>query len=145
MPTTPHWSDEAIAELKRSVLALRRRVRVVIVEDSPDDVLLLRELLKPYQCDITEFCSARECLVFMRDNPALIDLVFLDIKLLGMSGLDLVKTTKLMGLSFNYVITTGYDDPEVQAQAHELGVIAIFKKPPTREQMDSIFGQITKS
>lgn len=125
--------------------ALRRRVRVVVVEDSAGDVLILRHLLESYPCDISEFQSAKEAEIFMANNPTLVDLVFLDIKLLGMSGLDLVKHTKSMGLSFNYVITTGYDDPLIASQAHELGVIAIFRKPPTKEQMDSIFGQITKT
>jgi len=141
---TGHWSDKAVADLSAAMAAMRRRVTVLIVEDNADEAFVLAEMLKGYPCDVETVRDAGSFYQFIADNRKPIDLTFLDIRLNNADGLDLIKTANKAGTILKFIVLTGYPSEEMSLRARELGAVAVFIKPPTTEQMDALFGQISK-
>jgi DNA-binding NarL/FixJ family response regulator len=71
--------------------------------------------------------SAEEALLESRGKP--IDLLISDVRLPGMSGLDLVKKMRVRNPTLRVIIMTGLTDPRVMDTVRELNVNGFFQKP----------------
>lgn len=93
--------------------------KVLIVEDSTFFRRLLKEtLLSQYpQMDILEAPNAEEALKKMNEFTP--DLIFVDIRLPGESGLDFTRKIKSMYPNIPIIILTSYDLPEYREAAKE--------------------------
>lgn len=92
--------------------------RTLIVEDS----FIFRKLLKETllsrfpSMDIVEAIDGNEALQKIETPPP--DLIFIDIKLPGESGLELTKKIKALYPDVNIIILTSYDLPEYRDAAY---------------------------
>jgi CheY-like chemotaxis protein len=80
--------------------------RVLIVDDEPDERDLLAELLSGPNRAVEVRDTARAALEFLQHNP--VDLVFLDYRMPGTSGLDLAEQIKAKYPQAHIVMCTGY-------------------------------------
>jgi two-component system response regulator len=127
-------------------------VRVVVVEDNEDDRALLVRQLKKSQIDshVKFFADGREALDFLGSMPPpepYTDLiaVFLDLKLPGMSGVELLrgirKLPRVSGVPV--IIMTSSLDPRDFETCQQLKVAAFVPKPITFESFSkSIAGLV---
>jgi CheY-like chemotaxis protein len=115
-------------------------VRVLVVEDEEHDRdLLMRQLRKSGIADHVKFLSdGKEALTFLSVLPIpapFCDLIaiFLDLKLPGMSGVDLLREIRKMPRVQNtpVVIMTGSLDPRDFEACQNLKVAAFIPKPVT--------------
>jgi two-component system LytT family response regulator len=96
----------------------------IVVEDEP----LARERLAgyvralPYLSLLAEFDEALEALAFLKTQR--VDLVFLDIGLGGLSGIQLLETT---AVTSQVILTTAH--PEFALKAYDLKVVDYLLKP----------------
>jgi len=108
--------------------------RILVVDDSPDNRQLLAELLRSAGCRVLEASGGEEALTMLRSDA--IDLAFVDLRMNGMSGLDVVRTkqtsTRIVVLS-----ASAFDHERVAAL--DAGADAFLTKP-FREQ--AIFAQL---
>lgn len=113
-------------------------LRCIIVEDEP----LAEERLVGYvrRLPLLElagtFTNAPEALAFLKTNE--IDLVFLDIKLGGWSGLEMLETRTVKS---KVILTTAYQ--EHAARAYELDVADYLVKPFTFERFVQAVDRVT--
>lgn len=99
-------------------------IRCLIVEDEPIAAGILEDYIRqvPY-LHLTGRCSdALYALEALRDEP--VDLIFLDIHLPGLKGLDFVKTLQNPP---QIILTTAYHDYAMAG--YELGVVDYLLKP----------------
>lgn len=75
-------------------MASHSRLRIAIVEDNPDNRLLLRAMLSG-RCEIDEYATGQEALDGLRRSPP--DLVLMDISLPGMDGLEVLSRLRADG------------------------------------------------
>jgi len=80
---------------------------------------------RPY--DITVVASAEEALLELGRGP--IDMVVTDLRLPGMTGLELLARIRQTNPNLRAILITGQPTPEVRAQAAALGVVAFLPKP----------------
>jgi len=114
--------------------------RVVVVEDNPDDRdLLIRQLRKSKIDHHVKFLSnGRDALHFLSQLPPaepFCDLIaiFLDLKLPGLSGVDLlrkIKDTPRVARTPVVIMTSSLDPRDFEV-CQELGVAAFIPKPIT--------------
>jgi two-component system, response regulator YesN len=103
-------------------------LRVLIIEDNQ----IFREAFKTVLQErlpslvIEEAGSEEEAL--RRINEAPPDLIFTDMRLAGMNGLDLAQKVKKDFPRIRIVILTGYDFPEYRRKASQYGVDRYFVK-----------------
>ncbi|MDN3550238.1 LytR/AlgR family response regulator transcription factor [Mucilaginibacter aquaedulcis] len=105
-------------------MSLPKKFRCLIVDDEPP----AREVLRRYisQIPILELCgefgNAMQALIFLKQQQ--VDLLFLDIQMPQLSGIDLIGTLKHLP---KIVLTTAFDQYAVQA--FELDVTDYLVKP----------------
>jgi len=99
-------------------------MKCIIVDDEPlarEGIEMLTQML-PYLEIMGSFDSAVQILDFVQNNE--VDLIFLDIELPGLSGLDFLRSIKSDAF---VILTTAY--PQYALEAYELDVIDYLVKP----------------
>ena len=109
--------------------------KVLIVEDSTFFSTLLKEtLLSRYpKMDISEAPNAEEALKKM--NGFTPDIIFVDIRLPGQSGLEFTRKIKSTYPSVPVIILTSYDLPEYREAAKEYKADYFLSKGTTTKEV----------
>ena len=128
-----------------------RLVRILLVEDSPEDVLLTREALKDATIDheLHVAGDGREAMAFLRREPPhedapRPDLVLMDLNLPGMDGrqvLAAIKTDPRLQLIPVVVLTTSVSESDL-LNAYENSANAYVRKPVNLDRFIEVVRQI---
>lgn len=108
-------------------------MKILAIDDEKLALEMLENAIKTVCPDdeIFTFRNPKELLAFANDNVC--DIAFLDIKMRGMSGIELSKELKDLMPNINIIFVTGYDDYTGDAmQLHASGYIC---KPVTQEKI----------
>jgi CheY-like chemotaxis protein len=103
--------------------------RVLIVDDQRDIRQLLRYGLEALGLDIniTDVPSGEEALLVISRHK--FDLLVSDVRLAGMSGLELINKVRKRNPGLRVILITGMTDSEVRQQVKEAGADHFFFKP----------------
>jgi DNA-binding response OmpR family regulator len=103
--------------------------RVLVVEDNLEVRRMVTASLKTLgeEIEVLDMPSAEEALFIGTSQP--LDLVVMDIRLPGMSGLDMLPRLRKRNPETKIILITGVDDVRVRQQVSEAGVDAFFFKP----------------
>ncbi len=100
---------------------------VYIIDDDASVRVALERLLLSAGFRAISFSGAREFLG--AGVPAENACIITDVKMHGMSGLDLHRKLLEAGVRANFIFVTAYDTPEARREAREAGAVAYFRKP----------------
>ena len=112
---------------KEGGMSAEKTFTVFVVDDDDSVRMALRRLLQANEYQVTTFESAED---FLSSERFLTEgCLVLDIKLPGMSGLELYE--KLASYEANYpvVFITAHDNPQWQEQVAKTGAVAFLRKP----------------
>lgn len=103
--------------------------RILIVEDQRDVRRMLRAGIETLNPDIriVDVPSGEEAMLLIAVQP--FDLVIIDVRLPGISGLELKKRAQYQNPGLKLILITGVTDPEVRQEVAEAGADAYFFKP----------------
>jgi CheY-like chemotaxis protein len=103
--------------------------RVLIVDDQHEVRRMLAASLRTLgqQFDVLEVPSGEEALLISSRLP--LNLVVADVRLPGMSGLELVARLQKRSPKISTILVTGVDEPRLRRQVAEAGADAFFYKP----------------
>jgi CheY-like chemotaxis protein len=109
--------------------------RILVVEDDPQLRPVVVRLLQHAGYDVAETASGAAALQFWRESGA--DLVLTDIKMAGMSGIEVILQLRAHAPTVSIVAMSGVGpwDLETLRDAHLLGAVGILQKPFTREEL----------
>jgi DNA-binding NtrC family response regulator len=100
---------------------------ILIVEDEPSTAWALAEGLSDDGFSIDTFRSAEEALAWLKSGHS--DLVISDLRLPGMSGLDLARKLRRGRSAQPVILVTAYGDADTLDRARVAGVSDCFSKP----------------
>ena len=102
--------------------------RVLLVDDNTIFLKLFKEHLVSISPNllIQEEFSGEEALKKVNENPP--DLIFLDLRLPGMNGLQLAQEIKRDFPKIPIAFLTGYELPEYREAARQIGIDVFFSK-----------------
>jgi len=103
------------------------KLTIAVVEDDSPLRQAIARLLDVHGYATETFSCAEDYL--LRESGVAVDCLLLDIKLQGMSGIELHKELLVQGKAPPVIFITGKDDESVIAQAIDLGCIAFLHKP----------------
>jgi|SRR5262245_5274417 len=103
------------------------RALVVVVDDDASVRKALQRLLRSAEYDVEVFASAAEALAGKRLGEA--GCVVLDIRMPGISGLDLQRQLAGRYPRLPVVVITGHADEETRQRALAGGAVAVLYKP----------------
>ena len=116
----------------------RSTKRILIVDDDPATVRILRDVLGGFRHDheyqIAFAVDGDEALAALERDR--FDLVLLDIYMPGMSGLELLAEMRRLGLQTRVLMLTGNNDGRVAGQALASDILAYLPKPFDFERLD---------
>ena len=120
-------------------------LRIAICDDSEDDREILKSLLEknyisPDENVVYEFSSGKTAVSFLKNHPGEIDLLFLDIEMPGLSGMEAAEQIRTFDTSIQLIFVTGYPDYvfdgyRVQAMDYLMKPV---KEPRLREVLERI-------
>ena len=113
---------------------------ILIVDDEPGTSWALAEGLTDDGHTIDTFGSAEEAWAWLQKSQS--DLVISDLRLPGMSGLDLARKLRRGRHAQPVILVTAYGTPETLREARSLGVTDCFAKPFA---MDGLRRSVTRA
>jgi FixJ family two-component response regulator len=106
-------------------MTMDRRL-IAVVDDDADLLTALGRVLRAGGFDAALYGSAEQYLASPPAGP--LHCLVLDVKLGGMSGLDLQRRLKEQGSTVPIVIMTAFDDARLRKEAHGLGCVSVLDK-----------------
>ena len=120
------------------------RPRILVVDDEENLCAFMKLMLAKEGYDVVTTVSAREALDLLSDDG--MDLVFTDLMMPEMSGLDLVKKLREMRPETECVVMTAYASVDSAIEALKLGAADYIPKPFDLEYLDQAVSiQLTAS
>lgn len=115
-------------------------MKILIVDDQREVRRMIREALQSQfpNAFLQDVPSAEEAMVLLSGDR--FDLLVVDIRLAGMSGLEMVEKARQRQPDLNIVVVTGLSDPEIHQRLSEAPIQAWFAKPLS---MDAFLTSIT--
>jgi len=114
--------------------------RILIVDDEEKIIKLLTDAVSREGHDVTSCRSGEEALVLI--NKGQTDIILCDLKLGGMDGIELLKKTKQVSPSTDFVIMTAYASASTAVEAMRMGAYEYLIKPFQLDEVLLLLNQI---
>lgn len=101
--------------------------RMLIVDDEPDICENLADIFSDFGYDVRTACDGPSALALARQET--FDIALLDLRMPGMSGLELFKQLKEISQGTAAIIVTAYASSETAREAVEAGAWGVMSKP----------------
>jgi len=101
--------------------------RILVVDDDKDMCLLISEILQEESYEVNISYNGEDALSKIKENSY--DLVILDYKLFGISGLVVLKKARQVKPSIKVIMISAFGDDSTKAMARELGAFDFIDKP----------------
>ena len=108
---------------------------VYIVDDDQEVRESLNLLIRSIGLNVESYASAEEFLDRYEDCPGPPRCLVLDIRMPGLSGLDLQERLLADNIYIPIVVITGYGDVSMAVQAMDAGAVDFIEKPFSRQQL----------
>lgn len=121
-------------------------MKILLVDDEPFALRLLQRQLEGLGHRGVVCCEhARDALARIEAQPGGFELIFCDLNMPGMDGVELVRHLVRAGYGGGLVLVSGEDERVLQtarrlAEAHRLKVLGALIKPVSREQLRAVLG-----
>jgi CheY-like chemotaxis protein len=102
--------------------------RLLIVDDNLGVAQVIQSALLKFECEFVVTSSGEEAVQHIVDGEHF-DLIFLDIQLPGISGIDVLKVIKRVSPDVPVVIMSGYFNGTVLDESTALGAVSFMRKP----------------
>ena len=120
---------------RRKRVNARKGTRVLIIDDSPTVVAVLRKALRSAGYDTREALDAEQGLALIAQDPP--ELIFLDIILPGMNGFNALRSIRKLPASQDIpvIMISGNEHATEQFYANRIGADDFMKKPFSRHEI----------
>lgn len=112
---------------------MAENVKIVVIDDEPSVLESFKMILKIKDYDVTTFPDGPSALAQFEKGK--FDLAFIDYKLPGMDGLEILKKLKEADQEIEVIIVTAYATEASHANAITLGALEYLRKPFLMEEI----------
>lgn len=132
---SPAQPSAPVERRQRKRINARKGTRVLIIDDSPTVVAVLRKTLRSAGYDTREALDAEHGLTLIAQAPP--ELIFLDIILPGMNGFNALRAIRKMPewQHIPVIMISGNEHATEQFYANRIGADDFMKKPFSRHEI----------
>lgn len=132
---TPAAPTAPVERRQRKRVNARKGIKVLIIDDSPTVVAVLRKALRSAGYDTREALDAEQGLALIAQDPP--ELIFLDIILPGMNGFNALRAIRKMPewQHIPVIMISGNEHATEQFYANRIGADDFMKKPFSRHEI----------
>src|SRR5947207_13023828 len=117
--------------------------KILAVDNEPSITLSLRFVFAGSRYELTCVGSGGAALARLDANLNLYDVIIIDQKMPGMTGLELVKAIRARGISGRIIVVSAYLTREIRESFELMGVDALFSKPFIVEELRAAVDRIS--
>ena len=111
-------------------------LKALVIDDEPSTLFMFNLFLEAYGYEvITAENAAAGIEMFKIERPSI---VFTDIKMPGMDGLDALKMLKSIDPEVQVIVMTGHGDQDLMRQAMEFKATGFLNKPIERVALEQV-------
>lgn len=120
---------------------LSRPLKVLVVEDEAPVRELIRLCLQSFNVELEEAESGEQAIALIERTD--FQVVILDLRLPGLSGIEVFRTIRARSKKVRVVITSGYITSHTFSEIQQIGIATVVQKPLqlTKEWFVEIFSQ----
>ncbi|MDI6605701.1 MAG: response regulator [Candidatus Omnitrophota bacterium] len=134
-PFTTDYLQDVVMLKVNEITQTKEPARILIVDDDEGIRDSLKGFLtKRFECSVREADEGAKALEFLRKDK--FDLVFLDIKMPGINGTEIIKEKKKLSYKPAIWVITGFDSEEVAHKVIEQGADEYIPKPLSLRALD---------
>lgn len=117
-------------------------MKIMIVDDEPEILGLIRAMIEPLECEVLAFADSREAAACVGTQS--FDGIFLDVEMPHINGIQLTESIRSSSLNGKVpiVILTGSDDIQTMRQAFKAGATYFLCKPVSQERIHTLFNAV---
>ena len=115
-------------------------LRILVVDDEQSICLLLQDVLSRFGHAVTACRDGATALQLAQEGR--FDLVFLDIRMPGMGGLEVLKRLRELHPAATFVMITGYAKDDIIDEALQSGASSCLCKPFSLSQVKKLLEDI---
>ena len=108
--------------------------RILVVDDEPDAVELLRDFLTGKSYEVSTAASGEEALKKVKKERP--HLILLDIRMPGMNGLEVLRRVRQIDQEVGVIIVTAVNEEDTGREALKLGAFDFIVKPLNLEYLE---------
>lgn len=120
-----------------------KTVKILVVDDDPEQAEILSEILASEERDITVSTKSKEAIEMIRKNHY--DIIFTDISMPEIDGLQLIKQAKETSPNTKFVPITAFGDWGVYSETLQLGVQEFLNKPYNIPEIQNLVKKLSAS
>lgn len=132
-----------MAEEKKEKELDKSKKTILVVDDDMSITSIFEFILDQANYNSLVASSGEESLEILKSDVP-VDLIFLDVKMPGMSGIDAFREIQKIRPFVLVVMMTGYSVDELLKEAFELGAYGVIYKPFDIEEILSVIEKIFK-
>ncbi|CAM2901355.1 response regulator [Hathewaya histolytica] len=117
--------------------------KILVVDDTKNIRTLLKTCLELNGYEVYTTASSEDALTILRGTQ--IDLAFLDIKMPKVSGTELLRKMRNLGISTPVIIMTAFATIKNAVDCTKLGAVAYIQKPFTANKVKTILDEVWES
>ncbi|MGE0336986.1 MAG: response regulator, partial [Gammaproteobacteria bacterium] len=118
--------------------------RVLFVDDEPQIVTLVTELLSAAGHLVTGCVDPLDALATFTTRPADFDVLVSDFNMPRLSGLELAARVRALRQDLPIALVSGYVTPELQQRAAALGIGRVLHKSDLADEVCATIGTLTR-
>jgi two-component system, OmpR family, response regulator len=113
--------------------------RVLVADDTKNIRTLVGKCLQAEGYEVAQAEDGQQALEQLRSQRY--DLAFLDIKMPGMSGTEVLKTIRASGIDTPVIIITAYATVKNAVECTQMGAVAYLHKPFTADKLRNVLAE----
>jgi len=117
--------------------------KILVIDDTKNIRMLLTKCLEHEGYQVETASDGQEALDMFGKNKY--DLAFLDIKMSRLSGTEVLKSIRGMGILTPVIIITAYATVKNAVECTKLGAVTYLQKPFTAEKIKAVLGELMSS
>jgi len=114
--------------------------KILVVDDEPEFCSLFSNVLTEMGYEVSTAVGGWQGLAKIRENPP--DILFLDIKMSEMDGLECLRRIRKIKRKFAVVVMTGYGDIKSAREAMRLGADEFISKPFDLDDLKRLMNEL---
>lgn len=128
--------EQRLSALRESLSKLTKRPEILSIDDNADDLFLAGQVLGKFG-NVTSVQKAEEGVARMITGAY--DVAFVDLKMLGMTGAEVIRKVQAVKPNQRFVIVTGCANEMICQDMLVAGAVRVLEKPLTEKSVGSIF------
>lgn len=117
--------------------------KVLVIDDTKNIRMLLRECLECEGFDVTSAGGGAEALGILSHSQ--FDLIFLDVRMPEVSGTEVLRQMRQMGVNTPVVMITAFGTVKNAVECTQLGAVAYLQKPFTENKIRQVLDEVLHS